>query len=102
MTKKNEVRILVEWKNADYFEVSVHLETIFEKSFGGSGVSLDDTTGDASFYVYESQVDSFISLLEDEMKEMKNKYKRMKYRIGKDTDFYTEDGDYVRNAAPLV
>jgi hypothetical protein len=102
MSTKNEIRILVEWKNADYFEISHHLEDTFEKSFSGSGVSIGDATGDASFYVYENQVESFISLLTDEMENLKDTYKRMKYRIGKESDFYTEDGDYVRNSAPLV
>jgi hypothetical protein len=99
---KNEVRVLVEWKNADYFEISDYLENTFEKSFSGSGILISDKTGDASFYVSETQVKSFISLLTDEMGNFKNKYKRMKYRIGKENDFYTEDGNYVKNSAPLV
>ena len=57
---------------------------------------------DATFWVKEKQVNSFLTLLEDEMNDFKNRYKKLKYRLGKTSDFYTHDGDHVENAAPLA
>lgn len=96
----NEVQILVEWKNADYYEISTTLENKFEKSFCGSGTCMNGIS-DISFIVEEKQVNSFLSLLGDEMEELKRVYSKMKYRLGRVSDFYTEEGDIV-DAAPLV
>lgn len=96
----NEVRILVEWKNADYYEVSTSLEDKFEKSFSGSGTCMNGIC-DASFIVKEKQVKPFLSLLEDEMIGLQGIYKKMSYRLGRVSDFYTEEGEIVDNA-PLV
>lgn len=99
---KNEIHVIVEWKNGDYEDISYHLEQTFEKSFSGSGVYITNSVADATFWVKENQVDSFLSLLEDEMKSLKNRYNKLKYRLGKTSDFYTHDGDHVENAAPLA
>ena len=96
----NEVQILVEWKNADYYEISTTLENKFEKSFSGSGTCMNGIS-DISFIVEEKQVNSFLSLLGDEMEELKRVYSKMKYRLGRVSDFYTEEGD-IADAAPLV
>ena len=86
-TKVNEARVVVNWDNANYFEVSRHLEDIFEKYFSGSGVDLKTMAGDASFYVKEDQADAFIYLLETEMLHLKKEYyKRLTYSINKEQD----------------
>lgn len=101
MSTNNEIRVLVEWINGDYYYISEHLEEKFPKSFSASGILMTNNQCDASFYVKPKQVNSFISLLNDEMSNFKKKYKRMKYRVGKVDDFYTDCGDIVQNSIPL-
>lgn len=99
---KNEVYVIVEWNNADYSQIGNHLENIFPKSFSGCGVSMFDEIGDATFYVKENQLNSFLTLLKDEMEYLRKSNKKMKYRLGKVSDFYTDDGSRVQNSAPLA
>lgn len=103
MTKMtNEVHVIVEWTDADYTAISNHLEHVFNKSFSGCGISMFDDIGDATFYVKEKQLNSFLVLLRDEMEYLRKSNKKMKYRFGKTSDFYTDDGSRVQNSAPLA
>lgn len=96
-----EVRVIVEWINADYFDISNYLEDTFSKSFSGSGTGMDGSC-DAGFWVKENQVNSFISLVQDEMEKFRGTFNELEYRVGRCTDFYTPYGDRVEGAAPLV
>lgn len=77
----SESRVVVDWSNADYFEVSRYLENRFNHQFGGSGFLVGANGGDVSFWVKESSLKLFMSCLRKEMEELKNIYGNLSYTI---------------------